>query len=266
MEIVDALGTRRAHTAQRSSQLPSTGRSGPARPGSAIGPLSSADPRTEAELELSNGDQSSPAFFQCTLLAARRGGTASAAVGLGWDSAGTRSPELDAQRSAPRGQDLPRALPAADPTPHAYTQCPRSGVRSAPPAGAFSERSAIFSFPLLRGGRPGKRAASRWQRTREQVPIRLESPRTGGEARGVAGRRGGRGRAAGGWVCAPASDEGGDRRRDEAQGGSAAGRDPLCPVPCAPPPPGGARRVRGDAARALLLLAFPPPLPTIGRL
>lgn len=76
--------------------------------------------------ERSSWDQSSPAFFQCTLLAARRGGTASAAVGFRWDSAATRSPELDAQRSAPRGQDLPRALPAADPTLHAYTQCPRS--------------------------------------------------------------------------------------------------------------------------------------------
>lgn len=171
METVDALGTRRTHTAQRSSQLPSTGRSGPARPGSATEPLSSADPRTEAEPERSSWDQSSPAFFQCTLLAARRGGTASAAVGLRWDSAATRSPELDAQRSAPRGQDLPRALPAADPTLHAYTQCPRSvsaplrplalsvnGARSSP--SPSSEEGARESVRCPGGSGRGSRSRS----------------------------------------------------------------------------------------------------------
>lgn len=71
---------------------------------------------------------------------------------------------------------------------------------------------------------------------------------------------------AGGWVCAPASDEGGDQCRDEAQGGSAPGRDPSVRSPALLPHPGGARRVRGGAARApaLLLLVFLPPLPTIG--
>lgn len=71
---------------------------------------------------------------------------------------------------------------------------------------------------------------------------------------------------AGGWVCAPASDEGGDQCRDEAQGGSALGRDPSVRSPALLPHPGGARRVRGGAARApaLLLLVFLPPLPTIG--
>lgn len=180
-----------------------------------------------------------------------------------------RDQEPGALRPAlrPSGTGPPVSAPCCGPHAARVHTMPALGVRSAPPAGAFSERGAIFSFSLLRGGRPGKREVSRWQRTWEQVPIRLGSPRTGGEARGVAGRRGGRGPAAGGWVCSPASDEGGDRRRDEALGGSAAGRDPLCPVPCAPPPLGGARRVWGGAARAraLLLLAFPPPLPTIGR-
>lgn len=133
METVDALGTRRTHTAQRSSQLPSTGRSGPARPGSATEPLSSADPRTEAEPERSSWDQSSPAFFQCTLLAARRGGTASAAVGLRWDSAGTRSPS--SMPSAPplgdrtsRERSLLRT-PRCTRTHNARARCPLRSAR-----------------------------------------------------------------------------------------------------------------------------------------
>lgn len=171
METVDALGTRRAHTAQRSSQLPSTGRSGPARPGSAIELLSSADPRTEAEPERSSGDLSSPAFFQSTLLAARRGGTASTAVGLGCDSAGSWSPELDAQRSAPRGQDLPRALPAADPTLHAYTQCPRSVSAPLRPLELSVNGARSSPFPSSEEGaresvrRPGGSGRGSWSRS-----------------------------------------------------------------------------------------------------
>lgn len=111
-----------------------------------------------------------------------------ARLGLGRDpEPGARCPAL-----RPSGTGPPASAPCCGPHAARVHTMPALGVRSAPPAGAFSERGAIFSFPLLRGGRPGKRAASRWQRTRELVPIRLGSPRTGGEARGVgevAGRR-----------------------------------------------------------------------------
>lgn len=68
--------------------------------------------------------------------------------------------------------------------------------------------------------------------------ISLGSLPTSGEARGVAGRRGGRGSAAGGWVCAPASDEGGDQRRDEAKAGLLRGGTPLSGLLRSSPTPG----------------------------
>lgn len=196
----------------------------------------------------------------------RRLGSGRAQLGL------SRDTESGARRLALRplgGTGPPASAPCCGPHAARAHTMPARGVRSAPPAGAFSERGAIFSFPLLRGGPPGRRVASRWQRTQGQVPlpIRLGSASTGGEARGVAWRRGGRGSAAGGWVCAPASDEGGDQRRDEAQGGSAPGRDPSVPSPALLPHP-GARGGFGEARPGVgpPSPAFPPPLPTIGRL
>lgn len=214
------------------------------------------------------GDQVSPAFFQCTLLAARRtvppprqrSGSAGTLPGQGAGSWKPCAPPLEDGTS--RGLS-PLRTPRCTRTHNARARCPLRSARWR----FHTERGSIF-FPLLGKGRLERRAASGWQPAQGQVPSRLQSSGTSGEDRGVAGRRGGRGSAAGGWVCAPASDEGGDQRRDEAQGGSALGRDPSVPSPALLPHPGGARRVRGGAARApaLLLLAFLPPLPTIGRL
>lgn len=213
------------------------------------------------------GNQSSPAFFQCTLLAARRAvppprprsGSAGTQPGPGVRSSKPCAPPLGWVGDG-RTQDLPRALPAADPTLHARTQCPRARcpLRSArPPAGAFGEPGAISSFPPLRGGLSGRRAASRWPRTQGQVPlpIRLGSGRAPAARRGaspgvgeVASRRRRR-RREGGWVCTPASDEGGDRRRDEAPGSSLGSREgpPLCPVPLRSSPTRG--RAAGSGRR-----------------
>lgn len=109
--------------------------------------ISPADPRTEEELDR---EPRGPGLVG--LLSVRPPGrqarrpAAWAAVGLGWDSARTGIPELEALRSAPWGRDLLRALPAADPTQHEHTQCPRAV--SAPPAGAFTLRGAQSSPSL----------------------------------------------------------------------------------------------------------------------
>lgn len=108
--------------------------------------LSSADPRTEAEPEREpRGPELAGLLSVHPPGRQARRPAASAAVGLGWDSAGTRSRELDAPRSAPWGRDLPRALPAADPTLHAHTQCPRAV--SAPLRPLALSVSGARSFP-----------------------------------------------------------------------------------------------------------------------
>lgn len=238
METVDALRARPPHTAHGNSQIPSTGRAGSARPGSAVEPLfrRSAD-RSGTRAGAAGTRAGRPSFSAPSWppgAPSRRLGSGRARLGLCRDpEPGARCPAL-----RPLGTGPPASAPCCGPHAARAHTMPARGVRSAPPAGAFSERGAIFSFSLLRGGSPGRRTASRWQRAQGQVPIRLGSARTGGEAWGVAGRRGGRGSAAGGWVCAPVSDEGGDQHRDEAQGGSAPGRDPSVPSPALLPHPG----------------------------
>lgn len=268
MDALRARRARRSNAAQRTSQIPPTGRPDSPRPVSAIEPLPQI--RGLKRNSIGNrGDQSSPAFFQCALLAARRAvppprqrsGSAGTLPGQGAQNWKPCAPPLGDGTS--RGCS-PLRTPRCTRTHNARARCP---LRS-----AFwrihTERGSIFFFPLLGKGRLGRRAASGWQLAQGEVLISLGSSRTSSEGQGVAGRRGGRGSAVGGWVCAPASNEGGDQLRDETQGGSASGRDPSVLSPALLPHPGGARRVRGGAAwaPALLLLAFLPPLPTIGRL
>lgn len=203
------------------------------------------------------GDQVSPAFFQCTLLAARRtvppprqrSGSAGTLPGQGARSWKPCAPPLEDGTS--RGLS-PLRTPRCTRTHNARARCPLRSARWR----FHTERGSIF-FSLLGKGRLGRRAASGWQPAQGQILSRLQSSGTSGEDRGVAGRRGGRGSAAGGWVCAPASDEGGDQRGDEAQGGSAPGRDPSVPSPALLPHPGGARRV-GEARPGLQPSSFWP--------
>lgn len=267
MDTADALRAQRAHAAQRTSQIPPTGRPGSPRPVLAIEPLSRRSAGRRGIRSGAAGTRSlRPSFSTPSWppgAPSRRLGSGRARLGLCPDrEPGAGSPALRPLRTGPPAGS-PRCGPHAV---RAHTMPARGPLRSA--RWRFhTERGSIF-FPLLGKRRLGRRAASGWQPAQGQVPSRLQSSGTSGEDRGVAGRRGGRGSAAGGWVCAPASDEGGDQSGDEAQGGSAPGRDPSVPSPALLPHPGGARRVRGGAARtpALRLLAFLPPLPTIGRL
>lgn len=77
MDTVDALWARRArrarraNAAERTSQIPPTGRPGSPRPVSAIEPLPQIR-GLKRNSTWNHRDQVSPAFFQCALLAARR--------------------------------------------------------------------------------------------------------------------------------------------------------------------------------------------------
>lgn len=196
---MDALRARRAHAAQRTAQIPPTGRSGSPRPVSAIEPLSHKPVDRRGTGSGTTGDQGSPAFFQCTLLAARRAvppprqrsGSAGTLPGLGARSWKPCAPPLGDRTS--RGRSSLRT-PRCTRTHNARARCPLRSARWR----FHTERGSIFPFPLLGKGRLGRRAASGWQLAQEQVLIRLGSSRTSGEARGVAGRRGGRGSVAGG--------------------------------------------------------------------
>ncbi|XP_055465025.1 translation initiation factor IF-2-like [Psammomys obesus] len=113
------------------------------------------------------GDQHSPAFFSAPPGRQARRPAASAAAGLGWDT-------------APTGARRPALRPSGDRTSRGRSP-PRTPRRTRT-HNARARRGAIFASPLLGKGRPGRRAASGWQRARRQVPIRLGRAGTGGGA------------------------------------------------------------------------------------
>lgn len=108
------------------------------------------------------GDQGSPAFFQCTLLAARRAvppprqrsGSAGTLPGQGAGSWKPCAPPLGDRTS--RGRS-PLRTPRCTRTHNARARCPLRSARWP----FHTERGSIFSFPLLGKGRLGRRPASR---------------------------------------------------------------------------------------------------------
>lgn len=152
MDTVDALRARRArrsNAAQRTSQIPPTGRPGSPRPVSAIEPLPQI--RGLKRNSIGNrGDQGSPTFFQCALLAARRAvppprqrsGSAGTLSGQGAQNWKPCAPPLGNGTS--RGCS-PLRTPRCTRTHNARARCP---LRSAPPVGAFTLRGARSSLSL----------------------------------------------------------------------------------------------------------------------
>lgn len=162
MDTVDALRARRArqsNAAQRTSQIPPTGRPGSPRPVSVIEPLPQIRGLKRNSIG-NHGDQGSPAFFQCALLAARRAvppprqrsGSAGTLSGQGAQNWKPCAPPLGDGTS--RGCS-PLRTPRCTRTHNARARCPLRSARWR----IHTERGSIFSFPLLEKGRLVRRAA-----------------------------------------------------------------------------------------------------------
>lgn len=234
-------------------------------------PKRAASPRPTPRGRDSCRAQGARASSQCARLAARRAVPLAASAALRLSET---LPLLGAEprplRSAPSEQDLPGRFPKqtlrctrAHTLSHTHSlthTMPPCGAHSGSPLG-FSAPGAVLSFLLLgrgwvtsprRPGNSGGRTEGKGKRRGSragsgQVLGHAGSRRGGGETRGVAGRRvPGRAQVPpqGGSALA-AAGEGGERRRNPALGGLAAGNDPTVRSPPAPPAPLPPPRARG---------------------
>lgn len=148
MDTVDALRARRAHAAQRTSQIPPTGRPGSSRPVSAIEPLSHrlADRRgTRSGTAVTKARR--PSFSAPSWppgAPSRRLGSGRARLGLCPD----REPGAGSPVLRPLGTGPPAGAPRCGPHAARAHTMPARGVRSAPPAGPFTPRGARSSPSL----------------------------------------------------------------------------------------------------------------------
>lgn len=145
MDTADALRAQRAHAAQRTSQIPPTGRPGSPRPVLAIEPLSRRSADRRGTRSGTAGTRSLRPSFSAPSwppgAASRRLGSGRARLGLCPDrERGAGSPALRPLRTGP-----PAVSPRCGPHAARAHTMPACGVRSAPPAGAFTLRGARSS-------------------------------------------------------------------------------------------------------------------------
>lgn len=147
METVDALRARPPHTAHGNSQIPSTGRAGSARPGSAVEPLfrRSAD-RSGTRAGAAGTRAGRPSFSAPSWppgAPSRRLGSGRARLGLCRDpEPGARCPAL-----RPLGTGPPASAPCCGPHAARAHTMPARGVRSAPLRPLALSVSGARSFP-----------------------------------------------------------------------------------------------------------------------
>lgn len=183
MDTADALRAQRAHAAQRTSQIPPTGRPGSPRPVLAIEPLSRRSADRRGTRSGTAGTRSLRPSFSAPSwppgAPSRRLGSGRARLGLCRDrEPGAGNPALRPLRTGP-----PAVSPRCGPHAARAHTMPARGVRSAPPAGAFTLRGARSSSLCSEKGawkgvrRPG---GSRLRgRSRAAYRVRGPAARTG---------------------------------------------------------------------------------------
>lgn len=199
MDTADALRAQRAHAAQRTSQIPPTGRPGSPRPVLAIEPLSRRSADRRGIRSGTAGTRSLRPSFSAPSwppgAPSRRLGSGRARLGLCPDrEPGAGSPALRPLRTGP---------PAGSPPcgPHAartHTQCPRAVSAPLRPL-ALSHSEGLDLLPSARKRAPGKACGVRVAAGSGAGP---EPPTEFGDQRRGPGRRraSGRSRVRGGRV------------------------------------------------------------------